>query len=120
MIPIIKTDKGYVAVSDETPAKNYTGYYALDKKVFHTSQTMLQSGCKAIILTDNTFKLDGVPQFELDSVLNQPKELIGIDVEMEITPMGQLMIDEYNVDSYKVSSPKVTNGFVTVTKYHYK
>jgi hypothetical protein len=47
----LKSFQNIYITSDETPNKMYEGFYLLGNKVFNTNTTMLQTGCKAIILT---------------------------------------------------------------------
>jgi hypothetical protein len=50
---LIKIDGYYIVVSNESPAKEYTGYYFMYGKIFHTNKYMLQSGCKNLIASQN-------------------------------------------------------------------
>ena len=53
-------------VSDETPPKTYEGYYSVHNIVFHTSKTLLQTGCKKVIATNN-------PNINIPKVVDEVK-----------------------------------------------
>lgn len=70
-LQIVKTTQGYVAISDEPKKEGQhfacvnqlktTGYVSI-----HTDYNMADICCYPIIATDTTFKLEGIPQFELE------------------------------------------------------
>lgn len=71
-LQVVKTNKGYVAVSDENIKEN-DWYFNPFIKVFHKHQVEKGIfgpilGSNKIIATDTSFKLEGIPQFELEKV----------------------------------------------------
>ena len=62
--------------SDKTPDKGYKGFYVLGNNLFHTSTTMLQSGCKEVIATNNP-NID-IPKV-VDEVEKMAKEILSDD-----------------------------------------
>jgi len=66
---VVKTNKGYVAISDE---KITEGFFLHPKGVIFPVTEIYIRGpistglMKKIIATDSTFKLEGIPQFELE------------------------------------------------------
>lgn len=73
-LQVIKTDKGYVAVSDEKLKRDDWGIdltESLLTKCLRTEENSYwNKNCKKIIATDTSFKLQGVPQFKLPAVLD--------------------------------------------------
>lgn len=67
---VIKTDKGYVAISNEPKkeGQHFVCTYQLkDGYVpIHKDYGMADACCYPIIATDTSFKLEGVPQFECE------------------------------------------------------
>lgn len=65
------TGDGFDYYVGAMPNKFYEGWYELDGKLFHTSKTMLQTGCKSLIATNNP-SVD-VPQVvdEVDSFVDE-------------------------------------------------
>lgn len=49
-----------IIVSDKTPNKFYDGFYFLDGKLFNTSKTLLQTGCKEVIAQGNQINWNGL------------------------------------------------------------
>ncbi len=39
-----------IIVSEDTPKKDFEGYYYLGSKIFNTSEHTLQTGCKEVLL----------------------------------------------------------------------
>ena len=59
-LKIVKTDKGYVAVSDEKLKEDNWSYGVSNK----------------IIATDTSFKLEGIAQFKLEDTIEFPQDII--------------------------------------------
>ena len=49
-----------IIISDETPNKLYEGFYFIDSELFHTSKTMLQTGCKEVIAQSHQIDWNGL------------------------------------------------------------
>jgi len=62
-LQVIKTEQGYVAVSNEE-IKEGNCYVSPTGIWFYTNKD-----CKKIIATDNSFKLEGISQFELEETI---------------------------------------------------
>ncbi len=60
-----------------TPAKDYEGFYFLKDKIYHTSKTLLQTGCKKIIATNN-------PNINLPKLINEIEKLGEIETNIRI------------------------------------
>jgi hypothetical protein len=73
-LQVIKTDKGYVAVSDEPKKQGH--HFACTNQLkngyvpIHNDFGMADDCCKPIVATDTTFKLEGIPQFKLEKKRN--------------------------------------------------
>ena len=149
-LKIVKTDKGYVAVSDEKLKEDNWSYGVSNK----------------IIATDTSFKLEGIPQFELPAILdgvesteekgcysiedmrkaynlgysngeqgfdeesfeerfiNQPKKLVAIEI---LTRKTHPRADEYTKDGDIIDvpftqdkSPEYPDGLVIIKQYYYE
>lgn len=71
-LQIVKTDKGYVAISDEAPIKGE--YYLF---TFNNANTIFNQAneksefYKKIVATDTSFKLEGIAQFEFEDNIEE-------------------------------------------------
>jgi hypothetical protein len=59
-----KIPEGFIITSDETPDKMYQGFYYLDGKLFHTDKTMLQTGCKKVIVQQDQIDFSALSEEE--------------------------------------------------------
>lgn len=100
-LQVVKTDKGYVAVSDFKNINKVDRYYNLKSKMFldhdYEDLTSLTENDVKIIATDTSFKLEGIPQFELESV---SAGSIAIDAWNKISTPEDADIAPYYIDGY--------------------
>ena len=134
-LQVIQTDKGWVAISDEKSNKGDTAYVpdtslclgflgkcGLDKQ--EQEKATKEAGFKfyKVIATDTSFKLEGIPQFELEV---EPKKPVAIEVETN-NPYFDTEYQEMrerNKSEIKptiVSSEEYPDGLLTIKQYYYE
>ena len=115
---VVKTDEGYVAVSNDEikigdfalhNSKEYREKYPKSTSIFvkctQSNHFSIQEHWDKIVATDTSFKLEGVPQFELETL--SWKDVLGIKAVEDSILAGKLNT-EFNSPIYVIG---YTSGF---------
>lgn len=119
VLKLIKTEKGYIAIDDKPIPYIADGgtnghFLCLSELDYGFDEAYVLNvgdcgGCRKIVATDTTFKIDGIPQFELEKHINpyqeicdkliNPLDALSFEIEHPLIEQMKLVLHDFRQKS---------------------